>query len=332
MESLAQVFAYLNDIDFSYVVLRNFDNLPHNVQLGEHGDLDLLVYDLPHFEEVFAGHLERVYPKPRVQYKLKIGKSYVQTDLRHIGDGYYPYEFQEALLKHRSWNKKGFWTPDPIMHRIALSYHAVHHKNYISAEYRRWLGNIKLEQLAETLKASSIGWEQPDDLTVGSYNSYVKGATGVVSKNGQSVKKTQYRFKDKDLLKNEADILRKLDSIHFPKLVSARKDEIEIEDCGEVLTEKTIPANWEGQLYDIMRALKKFGIVHRDIRIENIMVKDKIMKLIDFGWSTVVGDENSKAPDLLGHPNKAPWGFDDAFSMGKVIKQINARLEEPLVV
>jgi len=48
MQSLTQFFQYMHDVDFPYVVLRNFENLPDSVQSGEHGDLDLLVYDLKH--------------------------------------------------------------------------------------------------------------------------------------------------------------------------------------------------------------------------------------------------------------------------------------------
>ena len=43
MRSLEQFFSYMNDIDFPYVVVRNFEKLPDNVEVGEHSDLDLLV-------------------------------------------------------------------------------------------------------------------------------------------------------------------------------------------------------------------------------------------------------------------------------------------------
>lgn len=333
MQSLAQVFQYLNDVEFKYVVLRNWDGLPHYAELGEHGDLDLLVYDISHFEEILAGHLTRVYPHPRVQYRIAIGDSFVQADIRYVGDGYYPEEFENNILNTRELNPNGFWTPNPLHHRLALAYHAVHHKGYIAEDYKRWLGDAKLEEILDALKNSQIGWVAPLDYSVGKFNSYIKGATGIVSDNGQSVTKEQYRFKNRDLLSNESRILQKLNSRHFPSLVSEKDGEIEIEHCGEPLTDENMPEDWRDQLIQIVRDLKDSKVVHRDIRIENLMLKEGIIKLIDFGWACEIGSEkNDNPPDLLGFPNKAPWGYDDSFSMGKVMKQIKTKLEERLPV
>lgn len=333
MQSLKQVFQYLNDIEFKYVVLRNWDNLPDYAVLGEHGDLDLLVYDLSHFEEIFAGHLTRVYPYPRVQYRLAIGDSYVQIDARYVGDGYYPESFENNILNTRVLNPLGFWTPNPLHHRLALAYHAVHHKGYISDDYRRWLGDAKLEEVLDALKNSQIGWVSPLDHSVGKFNAYIKGATGIVSDNGQSVTKEQYRFKNHDLISNESRILQKLSGRHFPALVSEANGEIEIEHCGSPISTENLPDDWKEQLVEIIRDLKESEVVHRDIRIENLMVKDGIIKLIDFGWACKFGTEsNDNPPELLGFPNKSPWGFDDAFSMGKVIKQIESKAKEKVPV
>lgn len=332
MQSLVQFFQYLNDIEFKYVVLRNWDNLPHNPQLGEHGDLDLLVYDLAHFEETMAGHITKVYPHPRVQYRIAIGDSYIQADIRYVGDGYYPGDFETNILNTRELNSLGFWTPNPLHHRIALAYHAVHHKGYISDDYKRWLGDSKLEEILDALKNSQIGWTAPIDYSVGKFNAYIKGATGIVSDNGNQVTKEQYRFKNRDLIANESRILQKLNSRHFPALVSEKDGEIQIEHCGDSLSSENMPEDWKEQLVQIIRDLKEAGVTHRDIRIENLMVKDGVIKLIDFGWACERGDEGKdNPPDLLGFPNKSPWGFDDTFSMGKVMKQIKAKMEEVLV-
>jgi len=142
----------MNDISFPYVVLRNWDGLPQSVVFGQHGDLDLLVYDLLHFEEVFGDHLTKTYPHPRVQYKVAINNSFIQADIRHLGDGYYPKDFENAVLKTRVFNPCGFFTPDPLHHRLALAYHAVHHKGFIAPEYRRWLGDVSLNDISEALK------------------------------------------------------------------------------------------------------------------------------------------------------------------------------------
>lgn len=327
MESLAQFLNYMNEIDYRYVVLRNWDGLPHNVQVGAHSDLDLLVYDFDHFLEVYGDKIKPVYPLPRVQYKIPIKDSYVLCDVRHVGDDYYPYDFQQNILNNRVWNKAGFWTPDPVHHQIALGYHAVHHKGYIDPTYRRWLGDVTVEKMFEALKESSIGWVPPDDPTVGQHNKYLKGATGVVSVEAESVKKKQYRFKQHNLIYNEYHMLNALESVHFPRAIDCEDSEIEIEDCGTPLTPNNLPEDWREQLVRIVQELKQADITHRDIRIENLMIKNKTIKLIDFGWARKSGDPEGNIPDLLGFPNKAPWGYDDAYSMGKVIKQIQSKLE-----
>ena len=119
-----------------------------------------------------------------------------------------------------------------------------------------------------------------------------------------------------------------MSSKHFPKIISESDGEIEIEHCGKSLSPENLPKNWEQQLLKILKELIQNKIVHRDIKIENLMVKNEVIKLIDFGWASCNGEKLQNYPDLLGYPNKAPWGFDDSFSMGKVIKQIKGRLNE----
>jgi serine/threonine protein kinase len=329
MRDLAQFFSYLNDIDFEYVVLRNWENLPYDVKVGPHSDLDLLVYDFEHFREVFGDKIEIVHDLPRVQHKIPIGDSYILCDVRHVGDNYYPYEFQLEILKSREWNKRGFFTPNPVMHRVALSYHAVHHKGFNS--YERYLGTATPKELLESLKKSSIGWVAPDDPTVGAFHPYHKGATSIVSLGDGTVEKKQYRFKNHDLIANEARILRLLSGENFPKIISHDETTLKTDDCGESLRPENLPENWKEQLIEIILQLKTLGIVHRDIRLDNLMVKDEVIKLIDFGWARLASEEDGKTPDLLGYPNKSPYGFDDAFSMKKVMRQLDYELEEVCV-
>lgn len=127
MQSLRQFFNYLNDIDFSYVVLRNWENLPDSVEYGDHSDLDLLVYDFNHWREVFP-NAKAEFPLPRVRFKVQIKDTFIYVDVRSVGDGYYPADFQQAILETREFNKNGFWTPNPIHHRLGLAYHCVHHR------------------------------------------------------------------------------------------------------------------------------------------------------------------------------------------------------------
>lgn len=330
MQSVKQFLDYLNDVNFLYVVLRNWDGLPYNVELGNHSDLDLLVYDLKHFEEIIP-EAKREMPHPRVRYKLPIDDTCIFIDVRSVGDGYYPEEFQNEILKTREWNQRGFFTPDPLHHTIALAYHAVHHKGFIAKEYTRYLGDATLDELLEALKGSAVGWVPPDDKTVGQNFPYWKGATSIVSRLGMDkVRKRQRAFKGYDLIKNEYRILSKIKSHHFPEVYEYIGDdnEIVIEDCGEVLDLNNLPEDWHAQLAEIVAELLKFGVIHRDIRPDNLMVKDGVIKLIDFGWAKFKDEKEIKdPPQCLGFPYKPSYGFDDSFSMNRIIKQFNYLLE-----
>ena len=317
----------MNDISFPYVVLRNWDNLPDSVELGVHSDLDLLVYDWEHFFEVFPMITEE-YGLPRVRCKLEMEVGTIYMDVRHVGDGYYPKDFQKAILQTREFHENGFYTPNAIHHAVALAYHVVHHKNM--NVYQRYLGDASVEDLLDALKQNTVGWVPPKDPTVGSFNRYWRGCTSIVAMGDGRVSKEQVNWLEYPLIENEYKMLKKVDSRHFPKALAMDGKKIFIEDCGEPMTVLNTPDDWEDQLKEIVSDLKHFGVIHRDIRPDNLMVKNGVIMLIDFGWACEEGDE-TPAPECLGFPYKPSWGFDDAFSMRKVIKELKYQEEDSCV-
>ncbi len=332
MDSIRQFFSFMNDISFPYVVLRNWERLPYDVTLGEHSDLDLLVYDFDHWKEIFP-KAEAEFKYPRVRFKVPIDDSYIYVDVRHIGDNYYPLELEHAILDTREFNVRGFYTPNPLHHRIALAYHIVHHKAMISDNYKKYIGDASIPELLEVLKSSNVGWIAPKDLTVGSFNGYWKGATSIVHKSEGRIIKKQVSYNDYDLIANEYQILGHINSKHFPKVFSHDPvlRTIEIEDCGVPILDE-IPDDWKEQLDSILNDLKLHEVIHRDIKLDNLMVKDGIIRLIDFGWAKFKNEEESKqVPSCLGYPNKPSWGFSDEYSIGSVIRQIDFQLEERII-
>lgn len=325
MQSIVEFFGRMNDISFPYVVLRNFENLPFSVEVGGHSDLDLLVYDLEHFKELFP-EAKAEFAFPRVRYKMPLGKFYFYMDVRYVGDNYYPELFEQAILDTREYHPNGFYVPNPVHFRIALSYHAAHHKN--ENIYQRWIGDASVEELLLALKKSEIGWVEPTDPTVGRFNAYWKGATSIVNRENNRIIKRQISYKDYDLLGNEIKMLKSLDSIHFPKVYTQDEKTITIEDCGDMLTEKNAPENWKEQLLQILRELKAKKIRHNDVKLDNLMVKNGIIHLIDWGWASREGEDISSFPKCLGYPNRPSWGPDDDYAMRKVIKQLEYKMEE----
>ena len=83
-----------------------------------------------------------------------------------------------------------------------------------------------------------------------------------------------------------------------------------------------------------MSQLSAAGIRHRDIRLENLRVRDGHPALIDFGWAET-GDEACLNPGGLGGLERIKEGPPcDTYSMGRVFEQIipqNSKLFAPLL-
>ena len=95
------------------------------------------------------------------------------------------------------------------------------------------------------------------------------------------------------LFKNEVNSLKKLIPFkHCPTLVaydSARLI-IYMTYCGETISSKNIPSNWQEQYNNISKILKTTGVNSNDMLMRNTCVLNNKIYIIDFGLDTVFGE------------------------------------------
>ncbi len=127
-KDLKAVLGALN-LEISYVILRNWQALPEEVDIGGHGDLDMLVEDLKKAEQVLSA-IKHFPGEHRVHYRVPVRDSSIRADLRYVGDRYYHPKWEADILQRRILNPKGFFTPSDEDHFYTLLYHGACHKSW----------------------------------------------------------------------------------------------------------------------------------------------------------------------------------------------------------
>lgn len=131
-ESLQQLFYVLNST-VEYLVLRNYEKLPYEYVVGEHGDVDILASN--YREICLVLNAKEVYRRRyRVRNSVLVSGEEVYFDIRTVGDGYYDSRWQKEMLNKRIFNNFLF-VPDPVNHFYSLLYHVLVHKMEIANDY-----------------------------------------------------------------------------------------------------------------------------------------------------------------------------------------------------
>ena len=174
--------------------------------------------------------------------------------------------------------------------------------------------------------------------TLGAGINFVSGAKVFLAKNREEcfVIKGFDIFK---LYKNEARILRKLNSDYFPKIIDERENYFLEEYFEGQSFDKYISCHKEdvliikntiSHIIECLDMLYKNNIVHRDIRPENIIIsaKDNRIKLIDFGCSVITNENDFIFPkrieNYLGDSYNTKVGYwDDVESFINILKKYN---------
>ncbi|MBD90752.1 MAG: hypothetical protein CL940_10465 [Deltaproteobacteria bacterium] len=138
--NLEDLFRVLNAAA-RYVVLRNFEGLPHQAGPPGHEDIDLLTDDTTRILHVLGA--KRARPEPyRVLHTVRVAGQHLLFDFRCVGDGYYDARWEADILDRRVLDANGFYRPCDEDHFAALLYHATVHKVSVSDEYFRRVSRL----------------------------------------------------------------------------------------------------------------------------------------------------------------------------------------------
>jgi hypothetical protein len=128
--------------------LRNFENLPEDLYIQDHNDIDLICDSYENCAYIL--NAKKVFNEPyRVHYVVSVENKNVYFDLRYIGDNYYDYNLERDIIKTRIYNEKGFYTVNNNLYFYTLLYHAILHKNNFSNEYKDRLIKMNILDIDE---------------------------------------------------------------------------------------------------------------------------------------------------------------------------------------
>jgi hypothetical protein len=140
-KSVEDIFYALNNC-CEYVIMRNYEELPEEIYVNEHNDIDILCDDS--VECSYVLNAQKVFKEPyRVHYQTKLLDQNVYFDLRYLGDNYYCEKLELEMLKSRKLHEKGFYILPKEEYFYTLLYHALIHKPQFSKEYQARLKSMK---------------------------------------------------------------------------------------------------------------------------------------------------------------------------------------------
>ena len=118
--------------------MRNYEQMPNNLLIDEHLDIDLLVNDYFLVKNILDADSATEYTYDdggcRILNYAYINNSKVLFDFRFIRDNYCDIQFQKDMMASRI-PFHNLYIPDKTYHIFSLIYHAIIHKRAISNTY-----------------------------------------------------------------------------------------------------------------------------------------------------------------------------------------------------
>lgn len=121
---------------------------------------------------------------------------------------------------------------------------------------------------------------------------------------GKKFNRKTREFNPTVLIKREIEFLKLLPNNFFPIVLKEGNNWYEMNNVGSALTKHNTPKNFENQIYEISQILEQNQIIHRDIKPDNLLVKNQNLFLIDFGWSIFSYEEPYLTPREMSNVPK----------------------------
>ena len=103
-KNVEEMFYALNNCT-NYAILRNYENLPEEIYVNEHNDIDIICESQE--DCMYVLNAKKVFPEEyRVHAGTLVEGKTAYFDVRHLGDNYYDEELEKNILKSRMWNEK----------------------------------------------------------------------------------------------------------------------------------------------------------------------------------------------------------------------------------
>ena len=139
-DTVSEMFYALNNC-VNYAIIRNYEQLPEEIYINEHNDIDIICDSLENTAYIL--NAEKVFEEDyRVHYKVNVESNFAFFDLRCIGDDYYCEQMEKDILENRIYNQKGFYTISNEEYFYGLIYHALLHKPNFAKDYKLRLQKI----------------------------------------------------------------------------------------------------------------------------------------------------------------------------------------------